>query len=175
MKTLTSKVCTTSTLGGKPPIYFCGANVSLRNQQQLLNGVKSGHAEGGTAHTSTSKRAAGLEKIAQIEEIVSQLQEKHNTKYSVEKLNCWAHLILMKSMHRMTILLNTLTSREREIRREKILLLPVLPFSPGKRVNLCSECMDQLDKSLSLLHKGCITQERYDNLRDKILKDMSKF
>ena len=48
-------------------------------------------------------------------------------------------------------------------------------ISPGKRVNLRSECVDQLDKSLSLLQKGCITQEQYDNLRDKILKDMSKF
>ena len=48
-------------------------------------------------------------------------------------------------------------------------------ISPGKRVNLRSECMDQLDKSLSLLRKGCITQEQYDNLRDKILKDMLKF
>ena len=48
-------------------------------------------------------------------------------------------------------------------------------ISPGKRVNLRSECMDQLDKSLSLLRKGCITQEQYDKLKDEILKDMSKF
>lgn len=57
---------------------------------------KRSHTTGGTASTSISKRVAGLEKIAQIEEIVSQLQEKHGTNYSVEKLNCWAHLILMK-------------------------------------------------------------------------------
>lgn len=56
----------------------------------------------------------------------------------------------------------------------EILLLPVLP-SLGKRVNLHSECMDQLDKSLSLLRKGCITQEQHDKLKDEILKDMSKF
>ena len=37
-------------------------------------------------------------------------------------------------------------------------------ISPGKQVNLRSQCMDQLDKSLSLLRKGCITQEQYDNL-----------
>ena len=48
-------------------------------------------------------------------------------------------------------------------------------ISPGKRVNLRSECMDQLDKSLTLLQKGCITLEQYDNLRDKILEDMTKF
>ena len=117
-----------------------------------------------------------MEKIAQIEEIVSNLQEKHGSKYSVEKLNCWAHMILMKKH----------TSYDNP---------PEYPYfkgkggdpkggdsastsatiSPGKRVNLRSECMDQLDKSLSLLQKGCITQEQYDNLRDKILKDMSKF
>ena len=57
---------------------------------------KWSHTEGGTTHTSTSKRAAGLEKIAWIKEIVSQLQEKHGSKYNVEKLNHWAHLILMK-------------------------------------------------------------------------------
>ena len=57
---------------------------------------KRSHTTEGTASTSTSKRVAGLEKIAQIQEIVSQLQEKHGTNYSVEKLNCWAHLILMK-------------------------------------------------------------------------------
>ena len=160
-----------STLDGGIVTFSCGASVSLRSHQQLLNGVRRGHTDERAAHTSTSKRTAGLEKIAQIEEIVSQLQEKHGSKYSVEKLNCWAHLILMKKH----------ASYDHP---------PEYPYfkgkggdststsasiSPGKRVNLRSECMDQLDKSLTLLQKGCITQEQYDNLRDKIFKDMTKF
>ena len=136
----------------------------------------------------------------QIEEIVSQLQEKHGTNYSVEKLNCWAHLILMKkhasydippeypyfkgkrgdpkggnsASTSVTVSPGNSASASATISRGNFASTSAT-ISPGKRVNLRSECMDQLDKSLSLLRKGCITQEQYDKLKDEILKDMSKF
>lgn len=47
--------------------------------------------------------------------------------------------------------------------------------SPGKRVNLRSECISQLDKWHDLFEKQCITQEQYHQLHEAILKDVFNF
>ena len=47
--------------------------------------------------------------------------------------------------------------------------------SPGKRVSLRSECINQLDKWHSLLEKGIISQEQYDKMQKTIMSDMFKF
>ena len=46
--------------------------------------------------------------------------------------------------------------------------------SPGKRIQLRSECMDQLQKWLDLKSKDVITQEQYDQLQLKIMNDIGK-
>ena len=46
-------------------------------------------------------------------------------------------------------------------------------LSPGKRITLRSECIDQLGKWHSLLEKGVITQSKYEQLKETILGDMS--
>ena len=47
--------------------------------------------------------------------------------------------------------------------------------SPGKRISLRSECMNQLDKWHSLIDRGIITQKQYEDMQKAILKDMFKF
>ncbi len=47
--------------------------------------------------------------------------------------------------------------------------------SPGKRIGLRTECMEQLDKWHSLLQKGVITEEQHKEHQQKILKDMTQF
>lgn len=47
-----------------------------------------------------------------------------------------------------------------------------MAVSPGKRVSLRSECINQLEKWHSLLGKGIITQNKYDDLQKAILNDM---
>ena len=43
----------------------------------------------------SSKRNACMQKITEVEEIVSDLQQRHGSEYSVEKLDAWAHMIHM--------------------------------------------------------------------------------
>ena len=45
-------------------------------------------------------------------------------------------------------------------------------MSPCKRRNMHTACIEQLDKWYSLLEKGGITQQQYDQLQEKIMSDM---
>ena len=47
-------------------------------------------------------------------------------------------------------------------------------ISPGKRINLRSECMQQLDKWHRLLEKGTITELEYKETQEHILKEMKR-
>ena len=47
-------------------------------------------------------------------------------------------------------------------------------ISPGKRINLRSECMQQLDKWHQLLEKGAITELEYKETQELILKEMKR-
>ena len=47
--------------------------------------------------------------------------------------------------------------------------------SPGKRISLRGQCVDQLLKSHELLEKGAITQEQYAEFLATILNDVRKF
>ena len=46
-------------------------------------------------------------------------------------------------------------------------------LSPGKRINLRSECMNQLSVWHNLLEKGAISQAQYDEFQKKILGDIA--
>ena len=45
-------------------------------------------------------------------------------------------------------------------------------ISPGKRVTMRTECIDQLKKWHDLLEEGAITRSEYDKVQEVILKDM---
>ena len=47
--------------------------------------------------------------------------------------------------------------------------------SPGKRINMRGQCVDQLLKSHQLLEKGVITKEQYEQFQSSILNDVKKF
>jgi len=53
---------------------------------------------------------------------------------------------------------------------------PVMPaqtgVSPCKRLTMPTACIEQMDKWHSLLEKGGITQQQYDQLQEKIMSDM---
>ena len=51
----------------------------------------------------------------------------------------------------------------------------VVRLSPGKRLSMRSELIDQLGKSVSLLEKGALSQEEYDELQKNIKTDIKSF
>ena len=106
-----------------------------------------------------------LSKMSEVEMIIEDLKEKHSTKYTPEQLNVWAHMIHTK-------------------KHESYDYPPDKPFfgksrkpsseclSPGKRINMRSECIDQLEKWHRLMECGAISNEEYKELQETILKDI---
>ena len=47
--------------------------------------------------------------------------------------------------------------------------------SPGKRIPLRSECINQLDKWNQLKERGVISSDQYQELQEKILQDIKKY
>ena len=136
-----------------------------------------------------SKRVINEKKIQEIEDIITQLKEKHGSKYKVEHLNAWAHLIHLGKHSSLDTPPNypyfvgrkcakTPASKDIESHSDPATSsVKANPgtLSPGKRVHLRSECIDQLSRWHSLKESGGITLEEYDELRKNIIGDIGKF
>ena len=48
-------------------------------------------------------------------------------------------------------------------------------MSPGERINMRSECIDQLEKWHRLMESGAISAQQYHELQQTILSDINKF
>ena len=121
-----------------------------------------------------SKRAACAQKLTEVEEIVTDLKAKHGSAYPVEKLNAWAHMIHMgkHSSHELPPDLPYFRGTKKASDEHKAMTdLPSM--SPGKRISLRTECMDQLKKWHSLLEMGAITASEYDEFQKKIVGDIA--
>ena len=66
-----------------------------------------------------------------------------------------------------------ITSNTPYFGRSKKISDPSSSMSPGKRINLRSECIDQLNKWHGLLEKGAISQTQYDEFKKKIIGDIA--
>ena len=113
-----------------------------------------------------SKRHASLlNMMSNVNEIVTKLKAKHGEKYTPVQLNCWAHMI---HTHKHESLDNP---------PNKSFFGKKNPssaggVSPGKRISLRSECINQLDKWHQLKEHGVITPEQYEELQKTILVDI---
>ena len=105
--------------------------------------------------------------MSEVHDIECGLKERHAEKYSDPQYRAWANLIQMK-------------------KHESLDVAPDLPFwrgnkkkttsvSPGKRINLRGQCIDQLLKWHQLLEKGAITKEQYDELHSDVIEDVKNF
>ena len=114
-----------------------------------------------------------LKKMTEVDTIVEELNTAHgeSKKYSPEQIRVWAHMLQMgkhdsyddppaKPFFKSS-------KRVQESTQEGI--------SPGKRLNMRSECISQLDKWHSLMERGAITLEQYKEFQDAILGDMKTF
>ncbi len=114
-----------------------------------------------------------LDKMSEVEEIVEELKNKHDSKYTPEQLRAWAHMIQM-SKH---------SSYDHppdkpffgKSRKKAAEPSPEAGISPGKRIGLRSECIDQLDKWHRLMERGVISPEQYTEMQKTILTDIKKF
>ena len=96
-----------------------------------------------------SKRHVSFLNMMSEVDIVGKRKEKHGEKYTPVQLNCWAHMI---NTHKH----ESLDSPPKKSFLGKKRSGDTPGVSPGKRITLRSECIDQLDKWHSLKERGVI-------------------
>ena len=124
-----------------------------------------------------SRYSTHSEKMAEVSIIEEELLEIHDGQYSGEQIHAWANLIQM-GKH---------TSYECAPKKQfwkkpsgtkcssPAMSESVVTVSPGKKVQLQGQLIDQLLKWHDLLEKGGIDQTQYDEMQSNIMKDVKKF
>ncbi len=124
---------------------------------------------------------AHSKKLADVEEIVDELREKHGSDYTQEQYNVWAHMIQMRKHQSRECAPDKPFFRTSTKKKARVDVSDIpgpstaVGISPGKRIGLRTECMSQLDKLNSLFEKGIITDEQFQEMREGILSDIKKF
>ena len=116
-----------------------------------------------------SRYEGHVDKMAEVDEIHDILREKHETEYTDEQLRSWAHLIQMKKHSSLE------KAPDKPFWQHSKKIKTPSSVSPGKRINLRGQCVDQLQKWHDLLDSGAITKDQYDEFKSTILEDIKKF
>ena len=138
--------------------------------------------EGGPAKAK-AKRQSCAEKISEVEAIVKELQEKHNSQYSVEQFNAWAHMLHLKKhgsydtppdLPYFRGCKGKTRQPEPDCVPKSVDPQPVIAttVSPSKKIMNRTECINQLDKWFTLMERGGINRQQYEDLQQKIMKDI---
>ena len=132
-------------------------------------------SESTSSHKCGSNYGKHLKKMTEVDSIVEDLKTLHDEsrKYSPEQIRVWAHMLEMgkhdsyNSPPAKPFFKSAKSKCVQEATQDGI--------SPGKRLNMRTECINQLDKWHSLMERGAITVEQYKEFQDSILGDMKKF
>lgn len=151
-----------------------GAEPSSSRKRSLSEGAE------GTAPRPKSHCA---QKIKDVEDLISQLKERHGKAFTTEQLSCWAHMYHMEKHNSLDIPPDipffTGSVKKKKVTNDDNSVAPCnegakasCGISPSKRVNLRTESIKQLVEWHSLLEKGGISQEVYEDMQQAILKDI---
>ena len=137
-------------------------------------------------------------KMAKVDEIYKQIDDTHGSRYSAEQKRAWAHMIEMGKHDSITqapkkrffqsssssandeastsapSTATTSSSTTCTTSTTVSASIATLVTSPGRRVSIRSECIDQLQKWHALLDCGAISKDQYDELQATILSDIRK-
>jgi hypothetical protein len=135
------------------------------------------------AENSTKKRSSVAvsqdKKLGEVQEIYEKLKSKH-TSYDEERLRMWAHLIQMGKHDSYEVPPNQPFFKGAKSRKtDKTTEGPAQDpagtcISPVKRSNLRSAYMSQVKEWHGLFKDGAITEEEYEQQKDKILGDLGQ-
>ena len=137
-----------------------------------------------------SRYDAHVTKMAKVDEIYQKIHETHGNLYSPEQKRAWAHMVELGKHDSIS---QPPKKRFFQIRGDSesspassshssaastsastASTPSTLVTSPGRRVSIRSECIDQLKKWHALLDCGAITKEQYDEIQGTILSDVRK-
>ena len=99
-----------------------------------------------------SKEKESAEQKSEVEETYEQLQKKHKGKYTPDQLRAWSHMIRLKTHDSLEVAPDKPFFRGRKREGSTLSDNPVSKrasstgFSPGRKVNIRSELINQLDK-----------------------------
>ena len=129
--------------------------------------------------------------MAKVDEIYKKIDEAHGNLYSPEQKSAWAHMIELGKHNSISQPPKKRFFQSQEHSEStseashssaststgasiSTAATPTLVTSPGRRVSICSECIDQLKKWHSLVDCGAITKEQHDEIQGTILSDVRK-
>lgn len=127
--------------------------------------------------TDSSKRPSRYDahtaKMSKVDDLYKKIDEKHGAAFSPEQKRAWAHMMEL-GRHDSIDCPPKKRFFKSQTASESIPNGQSLYSSPGRRVKVRSECIDQLQKWHSLFDSGAITKEQYDELQCKILSDIKQ-
>ena len=140
-----------------------------------------------------SKYDKQVDKLREVDEIEDKIRSKNEGKYTEEQIRMWAHLIHMKKHTSYdeppnkrfwkpkssgTGATGATTSGATEAATSGasgVAAFKNVSASPGKRVNLRGQCIDQLLRLQQLFDSGGLTQEQYTEMKEGIMNEMKMF
>lgn len=139
-------------------------------------------------HKETQKEARQEDKH-DVSDVIKQLQKNHGNKFSIEQFNAWAQLIRLGKHVSLDNPPNYpfFVGRRKQSKAESSdghttdspthsdsqpTTLNV-SFSPGKRIHLRTELLDQIKKLSDLLNDGNISQDQYETMKHIVMKDIT--
>ena len=124
-----------------------------------------------TTNTSGSNYQGHLKNMSEVQEIVHELEKKHEDSYTPEQLRAWRHMIQLRKHDSYEVP----PSKPFFKTKKAATTPPSVTLSPGKRISYRKECINQLDKWHSLLEKGVISKTQFDEIQGTILNDIKNF
>ncbi len=150
--------------------------VQSQNSSGKQKSRKRASPEDEGSKPSKSKRDTCANKVTEVEGIVKQLQDKHGSAYSVEKLNAWAHMMHVQKHASYDTppdfpFFKKCRTSQQSTQDGEPQNSGSIP-SPSKRLSQRSECIKQLQQWHDLFDKGAIFQQQYDDLQKTIMEDI---
>ena len=132
--------------------------------------IKRPRSKSPSGKAGSSRYDAHTAKMAEVDVIYKSLDSTHGTMYSSEQKRAWAHLIQLGKHSSQSVPPNKPFFQRTQ--DKVVAVTDIQSRSPGKKVKIRSECIDQLQKWHSLLHSGAITKEQYEEFQSTILTDI---
>ena len=114
--------------------------------------------------------SAHTQRMSEVQVITESLEKQHGDKFSKEQYTAWAHMLNMKKHDSYDA-----PPKKPFFKSKVVVAESSTKLSPGKRITYRSECIDQLDKWHTLLERGTISQEQFEELQATILNDIKHF
>ena len=148
--------------------------------------------EEGSSVPKRSKYDKQIDKLREVDEIEDKIRSKSEGKYTEEQIRMWAHLIHMKKHTSYDEPPNKRFWKSKSTNAGPAGATPTratssgatatgatatkdVSASPGKRITLRGQCIDQLIRLQQLFDQGGLTIEQYTEMKEGIMKEVKKF